>query len=256
MNINDRTLHEFGNDLREALAPLQEKYGVTISFGNINYTQERFTTKLTVTNGQSQDEAEQSAFDADVWRYGHLGLERGMFNRIFLTPDGQKMAIRGFNTRSPKYPIIALRISDGQKLRCSEGRIVELTDEYYTPSPDSGNAEAESPSPDSSKAEAKSPSPDSGKAEAAPIENTSATVAASTSLAASTAQDASKTPAQAIAPKSPIQSEQDFWNRMMEAGPGGHDQVLRDLYRQVKKVGPNDPCPCGSGKKYKKCCGR
>lgn len=24
----------------------------------------------------------------------------------------------------------------------------------------------------------------------------------------------------------------------------------------VKKVYPNDPCPCGSGKKYKKCCGR
>jgi len=24
----------------------------------------------------------------------------------------------------------------------------------------------------------------------------------------------------------------------------------------VKKVGRNDPCPCGSGKKYKKCCGR
>ncbi|MBP3205605.1 MAG: SEC-C domain-containing protein [Lachnospiraceae bacterium] len=23
-----------------------------------------------------------------------------------------------------------------------------------------------------------------------------------------------------------------------------------------KKVYPNDPCPCGSGKKYKKCCGR
>ena len=21
-----------------------------------------------------------------------------------------------------------------------------------------------------------------------------------------------------------------------------------------KKIGPNDPCPCGSGKKYKKCC--
>jgi len=25
--------------------------------------------------------------------------------------------------------------------------------------------------------------------------------------------------------------------------------------RQVDKVGRNDPCPCGSGKKYKKCCG-
>ena len=24
----------------------------------------------------------------------------------------------------------------------------------------------------------------------------------------------------------------------------------------IKKVYPNDPCPCGSGKKFKKCCGR
>ena len=26
--------------------------------------------------------------------------------------------------------------------------------------------------------------------------------------------------------------------------------------REASKVGPNDPCPCGSGKKYKKCCGK
>lgn len=26
--------------------------------------------------------------------------------------------------------------------------------------------------------------------------------------------------------------------------------------REGKKIGRNDPCPCGSGKKYKKCCGR
>lgn len=26
--------------------------------------------------------------------------------------------------------------------------------------------------------------------------------------------------------------------------------------RHVEKVGRNEPCPCGSGKKYKKCCGR
>ncbi len=24
----------------------------------------------------------------------------------------------------------------------------------------------------------------------------------------------------------------------------------------AKKIYPNDPCPCGSGKKYKNCCGR
>ena len=26
--------------------------------------------------------------------------------------------------------------------------------------------------------------------------------------------------------------------------------------RDVQKIYPNDPCPCGSGKKYKQCCGR
>ena len=26
--------------------------------------------------------------------------------------------------------------------------------------------------------------------------------------------------------------------------------------RSAPKVGRNDPCPCGSGKKYKQCCGR
>ena len=30
----------------------------------------------------------------------------------------------------------------------------------------------------------------------------------------------------------------------------------RQPKRSDKKAGPNDPCPCGSGKKYKKCCGR
>jgi len=28
------------------------------------------------------------------------------------------------------------------------------------------------------------------------------------------------------------------------------------VVREGKKVGRNDPCPCGSGKKYKNCCGR
>lgn len=31
--------------------------------------------------------------------------------------------------------------------------------------------------------------------------------------------------------------------------------VVAPVTSGVKKVGPNDPCPCGSGKKYKKCCG-
>ena len=36
---------------------------------------------------------------------------------------------------------------------------------------------------------------------------------------------------------------------------GGDDTATHTTVRKGKKVGPNDPCPCGSGKKYKKCCG-
>ena len=42
------------------------------------------------------------------------------------------------------------------------------------------------------------------------------------------------------------------------------EEKLKELYREAKKantivkgpkIGRNDPCPCGSGKKFKKCCG-
>jgi uncharacterized protein YecA (UPF0149 family) len=43
------------------------------------------------------------------------------------------------------------------------------------------------------------------------------------------------------------------------------EEKRKELYKEQKtsgtivkgkKIGRNDPCPCGSGKKYKKCCGR
>ena len=41
-----------------------------------------------------------------------------------------------------------------------------------------------------------------------------------------------------------------------ETGTSGtaSSQVKAQPVRKEKKAGPNDPCPCGSGKKYKKCC--
>jgi SEC-C motif domain protein len=38
-----------------------------------------------------------------------------------------------------------------------------------------------------------------------------------------------------------------FW----DGGPPKPKQFIR----QAPKTGRNDPCPCGSGKKFKKCCG-
>jgi preprotein translocase subunit SecA len=40
-----------------------------------------------------------------------------------------------------------------------------------------------------------------------------------------------------------------------ETGTSAPDKtVKKQPVRSEKKAGPNDPCPCGSGKKYKKCC--
>ena len=39
-----------------------------------------------------------------------------------------------------------------------------------------------------------------------------------------------------------------------QEGAANDKTVKRQPVRRTVKVGPNDPCPCGSGKKYKKCC--
>ena len=41
---------------------------------------------------------------------------------------------------------------------------------------------------------------------------------------------------------------------MYYGSPEGAEK--KQAVRKDKKVGRNDPCPCGSGKKYKKCCGK
>ncbi len=34
----------------------------------------------------------------------------------------------------------------------------------------------------------------------------------------------------------------------------GHHEPVKQVVREHSKIGRNDSCPCGSGKKYKKCC--
>ena len=40
------------------------------------------------------------------------------------------------------------------------------------------------------------------------------------------------------------------------SGSGDAPAAKKPIKRESEKIGRNDPCPCGSGKKYKKCCGR
>jgi len=58
--------------------------------------------------------------------------------------------------------------------------------------------------------------------------------------------------------------EENGWKYTIELEPGKPEDIidleilLNPLKPKIveKKVGRNEPCPCGSGKKYKKCCGK
>jgi preprotein translocase subunit SecA len=44
--------------------------------------------------------------------------------------------------------------------------------------------------------------------------------------------------------------------RLSRGGQDASGSQQQPMKREGEKIGRNDPCPCGSGKKYKKCCGR
>ncbi len=55
-----------------------------------------------------------------------------------------------------------------------------------------------------------------------------------------------------------IKSGQEVKRERVASGitEGRGDGTVKKQPRRVQKIGRNDPCPCGSGKKYKHCCGR
>jgi len=65
--------------------------------------------------------------------------------------------------------------------------------------------------------------------------------------------------------KNMVAAGADWLYGLPEWEPIFDEDTRKALYREQKssttivkpdKIYPNDPCPCGSGKKYKKCCGR
>ncbi len=65
--------------------------------------------------------------------------------------------------------------------------------------------------------------------------------------------------------KNMVAAEADWLYNLEELNDIFDEGTRKALYKEQKssttivkeaKIYPNDPCPCGSGKKYKKCCGR
>lgn len=65
--------------------------------------------------------------------------------------------------------------------------------------------------------------------------------------------------------KNMVGAEADWLYELEEWKPILDEETRKKLYKEQKasttivkeaKIYPNDPCPCNSGKKYKKCCGK
>lgn len=134
MNINPNELDRFRKDFMEAVAMLQDKYDVTISLGNITYNKDEFSSRLTVKNGRDSEEIERKDFDANVWKFEHLGFKPGMYRRVFIAVNDKRYAIIGFNTRAKKYPLIIVDINDGNVVRAGTGFVKQIVNEYYVES--------------------------------------------------------------------------------------------------------------------------
>ena len=57
-----------------------------------------------------------------------------------------------------------------------------------------------------------------------------------------------------FSPTSVLYSSKSFGD-LMGFIPSEDEIKAKEIREQNKNIGRNDPCPCGSGKKYKKCCG-
>ena len=61
--------------------------------------------------------------------------------------------------------------------------------------------------------------------------------------------------------ENPIDTMEEDTEVKIEIDPDKRKELYKSqkasgTVRKGKKIFPNDPCPCGSGKKYKKCCGK
>ena len=53
-----------------------------------------------------------------------------------------------------------------------------------------------------------------------------------------------------------LESKNSITNKQAEEQEAKKKEKQSPFMRTGQKIGRNDPCPCGSGKKYKNCCGK
>lgn len=115
--FNQDNLKEIRNSVKLALKGIEEKYSLNIDLGNIRFTEDTFTCKLTA-NAKNPSKPKTSP--------SSTGLRIGDKFKY----DGRVFEYIAYNPRSFKYPCLCQNVNTGDKIKFTEAglkRMVPLT---------------------------------------------------------------------------------------------------------------------------------
>ena len=113
MNFNKTEFNMFRNDVNNALAEIAKKYDLTISAGNISYTDVDFTMKLKCEKASGVD-ARKTHFNELCRAYG---FEESDYERVIVDTYGKRYKLVGFKPIASKTKCI-VEGSDGKTYKC------------------------------------------------------------------------------------------------------------------------------------------
>ena len=119
MEFNKVQFGLFKQDVKLALKEVEEKYGVSVSCGNINYSQYDFTLQLVVTKSDSTTDGMKERFAKECVFYGFQPED---YERV-LVLNGKTFKLIGFNLNSPKNCCRIVRLDNNGEYKCSAAAV-------------------------------------------------------------------------------------------------------------------------------------
>jgi len=123
MNINKANLKNFRSDFATAMKSLEEEYGVSVSMKNISFTEDKFTTKLEVTNLSESGEVVDSTVEDFKKQARFYGLKVSDLGRTFVS-QGRTFKVCGLKPSYRKYPVLA-KSNTGKTFKFAADTVVE-----------------------------------------------------------------------------------------------------------------------------------
>ena len=101
MEMNKVELKKFRSEFEKSVAKLEKEFGVEIGMGNMSFDEQKFTTKLTVTNKRTSAQKKSDGKKSFEVLAPMVGLEKSHYGKTF--KQGSKVfTVSGINMKKRK----------------------------------------------------------------------------------------------------------------------------------------------------------